>query len=187
MIERESQASFSITSQFPLIQTGNKIAHTVDRLRLFIFFFLIVEIVYSRGIPLVWLLVGSSYSYKQFGIPSLTGLLYGFIICLGAYEMLVKRSNSKYYYIIIGIAIVSRQLILSIIIEYVVLLLSNEHMKAKKSKINLHQLINLRFLLILGAAVAMFIILGNFRSGNGVMFKIFMPAKGYENLSSGIR
>ena len=60
----------------------------------------VIQTIYSRGLPLIWKLTGSSKVYIDYGIPSLTGAWYGLIICLGAYSFF-KKGLDKYIYILI--------------------------------------------------------------------------------------
>lgn len=75
-----------------------------------------IETIYSGGVPLIWKLTGDARTYFDFGIPTINGIFYGLCILLGAYS-LFKRGFHKYIYLGIGILIISRQMIISILIE----------------------------------------------------------------------
>ncbi len=116
----------------------------------------LIQVVYSGGVPLVWRLVGDERTYFDFGIPSFTGVYYGFIIVLGAY-CLFKRGLDKYVYLAIGLLMVSRQVLISIVVEGVIFKLLT--MRKLTWKFYL--------LLIIGVIVGIlgFSALGNFRTG----------------------
>lgn len=136
----------------------------------------IIELIYSRGCPLIWKFTGDARTYFEFGIPSLNGAFYGLIICLGAYS-LFSKSKDKYIYIIMGILMISRQVILSIFIEGIVY-----YLLSSKNKINYKKI----FLLIV-IGFAGFSIVGNFRSGSSAMNNLFRPNAQYKNLPTSIK
>ena len=136
----------------------------------------VIEVIYSRGVPFVWKLMKNGKTYFDFGIPSLNGALYGLIICLGAYSIFNKRKD-KYLYIIIGILVLSRQVILSTIIEGIVYAILNKNINLKKGRITI-----IAIVVFLG-----FMILGNFRSGNDVMDKVFKPKEQYAYLPDSVK
>ena len=45
----------------------------------------ILEVIYSKGCPLVWKIIGNGKTYFDFGIPSVNGMFYGLVILMGAY------------------------------------------------------------------------------------------------------
>lgn len=132
----------------------------------------IIEVVYSGGCPLLWKLLGIGKNYFDYGIPSLHGAFNGLVICLGAYSVFKKRKDS-FLYICIGVLILSRQIIISMIIEAIVCILVDSRNKKKIKKV-----------IIYGFMVfALFTVLGNFRSGKDTMNNVFNPKPEYENLS----
>ena len=124
-----------------------------------------IEIVYSGGIPIVWTLVGSSKTYFDFGIPSLHGLLaaYGLAITLISFQKIVSGKYGKDKGRLIAIVssicifyllIISRQVVMSAIIEMVaVLALNRRHIPWIK-------LFGIGLVTVLA-----FGLVGNFRSG----------------------
>lgn len=136
-----------------------------------------LEIVYSGGVPLLWKIMGSSKYYVDFGIPSLHGAFCGLVVILGTYS-LYKKEKDLFLYIAIGILIISRQIIISIVIEAIIfdLFMSN------KKKINIKKFI------VLGAiGVVLFGFVGNFRSGGDTMNNLFKPQPQYEKLPDSIK
>lgn len=136
----------------------------------------IIELIYSRGCPLIWKFVGDTRTYFDFGIPSLNGAFYGLIICLGAYSLFTK-SKDKYLYLAMGILMISRQVIMSIFIEGIIyFIISN------KGKINYLKIVVLIIIAFVG-----FTIVGNFRSGNDTMNSVFMPKAQYKKLPDSVK
>lgn len=136
----------------------------------------IIEIIYSRGVPLIWKIIGSDKTYFDFGIPSLNGALYGLIIFLGTYSI-VTKTKDRYLYLLIGILMVSRQVILSIIIQSIICLLLPKEWKISKTK-----LIILIIVVIIG-----FGLFGNFRSGSSTMDRLFNAKEQYENIPTTVK
>lgn len=136
----------------------------------------LVEIIYSKGLPIIWKLLGSSKGYFDFGIPSINGAWYGLIILLGAYSF-ANKTKDRYLYLAIGLVIISRQIIMSILIEAIVYMLLKREIKVDKKKI-----IVLIFIVIIG-----FSVLGNFRSGNSTMDDIFYAKEKYQDIPTAIK
>ena len=135
----------------------------------------IIEIIYSKGFPLLWKFTGDNRTYFDFGIPSLNGAFYGLIICLGAYS-LFSKSRDKYLYLGMGLLIISRQVIMSILIEGIIYFILSS-----KKQINYIKIILITLVAFLG-----FTILGNFRTGNKAM-DIFEPRRQYKSLPNTVK
>lgn len=134
----------------------------------------LIEIIYSKGLPLIWKIIGNGKTYFDFGIPSLNGAFYGLIICLGAYSIFNKNKD-KYLYLAIGILVLSRQVIISMVLEGLIYAIYNK-------KINKRKVIIVMICGIIG-----FNLLGNLRSGNNTMNNVFKPREQYKNLPSTIK
>lgn len=137
----------------------------------------IIEIIYSKGCPLFWKLTGSTKTYMDFGIASVHGALNGLVICLGAYTLFNKKCKYKYLYLLFGILTLSRQVLMSIVVEAIIF--NIQDVIRKQNKINYKKYIILAIIVFL-----VFNLLGNFRSGKDVMDIVFRPRDGYENLST---
>ena len=135
----------------------------------------VLEVAYSGGVPLLWKFIGSSKNYISYGIPSLHGAFNGLLICLGAYNIYKKRKES-FVYILIGILILSRQVIISMFIEAIMCMILDPNKKLKKKN-------KRKIILYVVLLLSLFTILGNFRSGNNTMNNVFKPKEEYENLS----
>lgn len=136
----------------------------------------IIEILYSGGFPLLWILIGSSKGYFNYGIPSLHGAFNGLVICLGAYSLYKKDKKNTIFYFLIGVLIISRQIIISMFVEGLVCMILDMS-KNQKTKY-------LKYLKYIVLLLVMFTVIGNLRSGNDVMDNVFKPKPQYEKLSS---
>ena len=61
----------------------------------------VVEIVFSGGLPIVWLVTGSSKSYRDFGIPSLHGLLMSVLMACATVSFLIYLETKQRRYLTI--------------------------------------------------------------------------------------
>ena len=136
----------------------------------------IIEIIYSKKIPLISLMAGGDSEYLKFGIPSLNGLMYGIAICTGAYYI-YKKNPRALIYILFGTLIVSRQLLISMILEAIIVFGCRRIGSKHKIK---H--LPLKIMVVLVTFVMGFSLFGNFRSGDNTIQRVFEPRKGYENL-----
>ena len=136
-----------------------------------------IEVLYSKNIPLISLFIGKSSNYTEFGIPSLNGLMYGVAICVGAYYIYRKNPRALIY-ISFGLLIVSRQLLIAMIVETLVVFVCRRLIDSK----NKIKHLALKIIVIVGVIVVGFTMLGNFRSGNDEMKNIFEPRSEYKNL-----
>lgn len=141
----------------------------------FVVILFIIEIIYSGGIPLIWNLTGSSKIYFDFGIPSVHGAFNGMVICLGAYSFF-KKTNDKYFYLLIGVLIFSRQIMISMVVEAVIFnLFVSERVNWKK------------YIIIAIVGIIIFGALGNLRSGKETMNKVFEPKEEYASLPDSVK
>ena len=169
---------------------GNKVSSIVDKFfgsdidkkiaigRLIVLIVFIIEIIYSDGVPLVWKLRHVNKTYFDFGITSLTGAWYGLMICLGAYSFFTK-SKDKYLYLLIGVLILSRQLLISLVLEGVICFIINKSINIKKKIITI--------LIVMIVGFLGFNFLGNIRSGSDEMDMVFNPKPVYKELPSSIK
>lgn len=93
----------------------------------------IIEIIYSGGLPIIWLFMKSSKSYLNYGIPTFHGLFNSIalvIILLAEYEFFTVKQHNLWRddFIIIGVilcfyaCLISRQMIISAVVEFLVVL-----------------------------------------------------------------
>lgn len=138
----------------------------------------IIEVICSKGVPLVWKIIGNGKTYFDFGIASLHGAFCGLVICLGAYS-LFSKSRDKFIYLAMGILIISRQILMSMILEAIVFEIYSNKKNLKKSII--------KILIILIIGIIGFTLLGNFRSGNNIMHDVFQAKEQYKDLPSTLK
>ena len=135
-----------------------------------------LEVIVSGGVPLIWKLVGDTRTYADFGISSLNGAFCGLVVCLGAYTIFSK-SKDKYIYLALGIAMLARQVLLSMAIEALIFAICRGNIKE-----------NLKKIVAVVVAIAVgFTVLGNFRSGGQVMENVFQAKPEYEALPSSVK
>lgn len=137
-----------------------------------------IQVVYSGGVPLIWKLIGSSKIYFDFGIPSLTGAFNGLVICMGAFT-LFKRGYSKFIYIAIPLLVISRQVLVSIVVEGIIYKLLTLKKKPK----------HLFLYLIIGAivGVVIFSAIGNFRTGEDNFLYVVQFKEQYSWMPTGFK
>lgn len=136
----------------------------------------IIEVIYSKGTPLIWKIFHINKTYFDFGIPSVNGFLYCSLMLLGAYAIF-KKSKTSLIYLVIGILALSRQVVLSILIEGILCILLS-----RKGKIKWWKLLVTIVIVFFG-----FSLLGNFRSGSNTMNNVFKAKTQYKNLPTVIK
>lgn len=136
----------------------------------------IIEVIYSKGVPLFWKFLGTGKTYFDFGIPSINGALYGLIICLGAYSIFSK-SKDKYIYLLMGILMVSRQVLMSMFIEAILFTICDFSKKIDYRK----------YAIILVVLLLGFSVIGNFRSGSNEMDMVFYAKEEYKELPTTVK
>jgi oligosaccharide repeat unit polymerase len=62
-------------------------------------FFYFLTIIYSKGLPLMWILLGDSKTYVDFGVPTLTGLLNMFRAFLSVFAYIIWRESREKKYL----------------------------------------------------------------------------------------
>ena len=134
----------------------------------------LVEIAYSRGIPILWIIQGSSKTYFDFGIPTLHGFLNALQISLGiiSFYLYLRTKNKKTLYISLflfawQIAVISRQLLVTQLIEifYLYLVLSKSPMRVVKNLATF----GLGFIVLFG-------VVGDLRTGKDHFYALALPS-----------
>lgn len=87
----------------------------------------VVEIIYSRGIPTVWLFTGSAKTYMDFGIPTVHGFMNSMLqaICLVRLGMALRFGRKKDFLypawaVFWSMIVITRQLMMVFLLEAVV-------------------------------------------------------------------
>lgn len=133
-----------------------------------------VQIVYSEGVPCLWLITGSERTYFDFGIHGVNGCLMAiyYVICLNIYLILRKNKNIKYKILFIllmlwPVLLVTRQVIIVLAIELFLLSISFK-------RVNTKLLFNYVCVFLVG--ILLFGIMGDFRTGGEVFLELAMPS-----------
>ncbi len=133
------------------------------------FAFSIVEIAYSRGIPLLWTVTGSGKTYFDFGIPSLHGFLNGFaqvIVCLAFYYLLTHKKT------------LDMQLIIAVVLIYFVLIISRQVIMVSVIEMSVIYILVKRRVNYIGlvlagiATILIFGLIGNARTGYDTFLEV---------------
>ena len=137
----------------------------ITKMFIFWIFVEIIEVIYSGGIPLIWLFTNNEKTYMDFGIPSIHGFMnaIGLVILMLAFYSIVatkdqknKRSN---IFIIIFVLLVytvyiTRQVVISGLIQMLIIYIFTDH------KLNIKKVLLYSFF-----GIILFGILGNIRTG----------------------
>jgi oligosaccharide repeat unit polymerase len=122
---------------------------------------MILQVIYSGGVPLFWLLMNVNKNYFAFGIPTFNGLVLSFLVFFSTILYINLRQNFSakqliYFIIIIIIPIllINRQVLITIIVQ----LLVAHYLFINKIKIR-----KLVYISIIG--IVIFGIIGNYRTG----------------------
>jgi oligosaccharide repeat unit polymerase len=143
------------------------------------------EIVISGGIPIIWLVRGSAKTYVDFGIPSLHGLVNSLLVSIAVCRVALYFLTGKWRHLKIpafvlawSVLVVTRQLMLVSLLEYVVVFLSVK-------KIGLKTVARV----VVGFVTLIFVfgILGDMRSGSEAFRLVAQPTDRYPDwLPSGV-
>ena len=145
----------------------------------------IVEIFISGGIPLIWLVQHSTKTYIDFGITSLHGLVNSLLVSLAVcrvalYLITGKRKHLRIpiFVVVWSVLVVTRQLMLTSLVEYTVVFLS-----LKSIKPGTFVRIGLSVLVL----VLVFGFVGDLRSGSDAFRLLAEPTDAYPTwLPSGV-
>ncbi|MDR3415441.1 MAG: O-antigen ligase [Nevskia sp.] len=126
-------------------------------------FIALIDIVYSGGLPLVALVTGVGPTYKEFGVPSLNGLLVALVNCLCCIAMtlyLLSRNRKYLYYVFLfifwHIFVISRENILLLLTELGVIYFTFKQKRPNR----------IRALIVGVVFLAAFTVAGGVRSGD---------------------
>ena len=137
----------------------------------------IIEIIYSKGFPLIWLLTGSEKTYFDFGIPSIHGLANGLIsgLSLISFFIFLKTGRNSYLYLSLliipwGVIAVTRQIIIVNLTQFVVVYFAFR--PPRIASIFFFIVITSLFLIAFGW-------LGDIRTGADKFISLAMPSEKY--------
>ena len=138
----------------------------------------VVEIIFSRGVPILWLLTHRSHNYTDYGLPFVhvfIGSLLA-VIAMGKLTLFLlkgerRRLRLPIFQIIWGVIVVSRGLMMTALLQYLVLFLC---IKGVNLKILFRTVVSTMLVIV------MFGVLGNLRSGGASAFrKLAQPTSNY--------
>lgn len=146
----------------------------------------VIETIISGGIPIVWLAMGSSKTYRDFGIPSLHGLVNSLLltISLCRFALYLLTSERRHLRVPIfiffwSIIVVTRNMTLVALIQFIVLFVRLRPIKVGTV---------VRIVGVFAATILLFGVVGDYRSGSSdLILKWAQPADNYpEWLPSGL-
>lgn len=146
----------------------------------------LVEIVVSGGIPILWLIQGSSKTYMDFGVSSLHGLVNSLLLSIGVcrFALFLLTGSRRHLYIpafimFWSILVVTRNMLLVSIIEFSILAIRIKPIK----KATIVKFIAGTIILILAFGV-----IGDYRSGSSDLIRLWaQPTSDYPDwLPSGV-
>ena len=148
--------------------------NTIKTLYIIWFIAEIIETIVSGGLPIIWHFLGDTKTYAEYGIPTLHGLMNSLslvIIMLSYYLYLKEKKNKKLLFFIVSILIfdlfiITRQVIISAVIELFVIYLSF-HKKFPTKRLAILTVI----------AIFLFGLVGNIRTG----FDNFVYVSSFKN------
>ncbi len=123
----------------------------------------VLELLYSKGCPLLWKLTGDARVYVNFGIPSFNGLFYSLVVVMGAYSIFKKGCIYKYFYLMFGLLVISRQVLISMVVQGALVYIFTHKFNRK-----------LIITLIVGCIVGiiLFSVMGNMRTGEDMFLAV---------------
>src|ERR1700744_2412141 len=99
----------------------------------------VVEIIYSRGIPTVWLFTGNAKTYMDFGIPTIHGFMNSLLqaICLVRLGMGIRFGRKKDFLypawaVVWSMIVITRQLMMVFLLEVVVVYCTYRQIRVKR-------------------------------------------------------
>jgi oligosaccharide repeat unit polymerase len=138
------------------------------KLRLLLVVIFIVELVWSGGFPLIWLVLGDGRTHVDFGIPTLHGAFHGILLFFVTSSFLLYHQNikNKVNLIHIGLFLLYAAIVFNrgIVIIFTLQAAFIYLVTQKKIKLTSLVLLAISFLVF----VITFGILGDFRSGGNV-------------------
>lgn len=166
LVEKEDRYFYGITP---------KTRKIVRNLILVIF---LIEIIYSKGFPLLWKLTGSGLTYFDFGVPSLNGVFCGLVMLFGAYSLFLSGMD-KYICLSIGVLIINRQLIIAIVIEGIIFKIITSKKEIKH--------LGLKLIITVIVGIIVFSLIGNMRTGEEEFLRVGQFKKEYDWVPTSVK
>lgn len=138
----------------------------------------IIELIYNKGCPLFWKILKINKTYVDFGVPLLHGCLCAIVTLMGSYTIFKPKNLYKYFYLIIPILIISRQILISIVIQGLFLFL------LQTKKLNKKHLIIALTIMVVG--VVAFAYIGNIRTGESDFIYVAQFKQEYSSMPTSL-
>lgn len=143
------------------------------------------EIIFSGGLPIIWMLLGSEKTYFDFGLPSVHGLANGLVSALSlvSFYLYMSEGDRKYLIysmmiIVWGLVAVTRQIVIVNLLQFVIVY----YMFKPPSVVGLIKSVSIFVVFVL-----LFGWLGDARTGADKFVGLAMPTADYPDyLPSGI-
>jgi oligosaccharide repeat unit polymerase len=171
---------FLMPVRWPLVGSARTVALLDRRLKLWFKIWCVVtviEIIYSKGIPIIWLFTGSGKTYMDFGIPTVHGFMNSLLqaICLVRFGMGLRFGRKKDFLypvsaIFWSMIVITRQLMMVFLIEAVVVYCTYRPIRIKRI---------LGALLGVLCLVYVFGVVGDLRTGADQFRALAQPTSAY--------
>jgi len=144
----------------------------------------LLEILYSGGVPSVWLITGNPKTYMDFGIPTIHGFMNSMLlaICLSRLGMAIRFGRKKdliypFWAVFWSLIVITRQLMMVFLLEVVVIYCTYRPVRIKRIA---------SAALSLFCLVYLFGVVGDLRTGAAAFLALAQPTSSYpEWLPSG--
>lgn len=141
----------------------------------------VLEIIYNKGFPLLWKILKINKTYVDFGVPLIHGFFLSVVTIMGAYSLFKKRCYYKYFYLAIGLLIINRNLIITIVVEGFIFFLLRKPDFLKNIK---------NVCIIVGCGIVvmiLFSVMGNLRTGESEFLKVAQFKESYNWIPTSIK
>jgi oligosaccharide repeat unit polymerase len=154
-----------------------RVEHSMDRWFLCWLAVTVVEVVFSGGLPIIWMLTGNARVYTEFGLPVVHVFLWSLlaVLAMGKFGLYLLYGNRRrllipVFQLLWGVIIVSRGQIMGALVQAAVLWLCLHAISLKKM---------LRAVIASVIIVLMFGYMGDFRSGSAMFREVARPTSNY--------
>lgn len=131
--------------------------------------FTVVEVIVSRGVPLMWLVEGSSKDYRDFGIPSVHGILLSLLCAcsMASYYLYLETRERRYaaipaFAVIWFLICITRGFFVGILLQFLFLFLTMNRLKTGRM---------LKIFVAIICVIVFFGVVGTFRSGSADLIR----------------
>ncbi|MBE5202630.1 MULTISPECIES: O-antigen polymerase [Pectobacterium] len=137
----------------------------------------VVEVIYSEGVPIIWLFIGSSKTYADFGIPTLHGFINSLLLSISLISFYLYQFTKDKKYLFLpffvctwSVVAVTRNMLIVNVFQMLVLFIFY-------NKIAVKRVIKIASLFIV--LILLFGIVGDFRTGKSTFFELAAVSSNY--------